>query len=157
MPQNDPASQRQAASQAGPGRPEEHVGYLLVRVGHALGQRWARDLAPYGLSARQHGVLGVIAARPGLSAGAVAREAMVTAQSMGELLAGLEERCLVLRHPPAGRGHPARLELTDTARALLADVQPVVDASNDPTVLGLTDREISHLRTLLTKVLAAVS
>jgi DNA-binding MarR family transcriptional regulator len=138
-------------------RPEEQVGYLIVRVGHALGQRWAQDLAPFGLTARQHGVLGVLAAHPGISAGALAREAMITPQSMGELLAGLQERGLVLRHPPAGRGHPARLELTDAARALLAQVEPVVRASNSASALGLTDREIGHLRALLAKMLPAVS
>lgn len=137
--------------------PEEQVGYLLVRIGQALSQRWTRDLAPHGLSARQHGVLGVLAAHPGISAGALARAAMITPQSMGELLTGLEERGLVLRHPPAGRGHPARLELTDAARVLLADVRPVVEAGNSPAALGLTAGEIGRLRELLVKVLTAVS
>lgn len=134
--------------------PEEQVGYLLVRVGHALGQRWARDLAAFGLTARQHGVLAVLAAEPGISAGALARKAMITPQAMGELLAGLEERGLVRRHQPAGRGHAARLELTDVAFALLAQVQPVVDASNAPSALGLTEAELVQLRALLTTVLA---
>lgn len=137
--------------------PEEQVGYLLVRIGHVLGQRWSRDLASFGLSARQHGVLGVLAADPGISAGAIARKVMITPQSMGELLAGLEERGLVLRQPPAGRGHPARLELTDAARALLAEVEPVVEAGNSPSALGLGEAEVHELRELLTKVLAAVT
>ena len=144
------------AAAAGP-PPEEQVGYLLVRVGHALSQRWSRDLTPFGLSARQHGVLAVLAAHPGISAGALARQALITPQSMGELLVGLEERGLVRRHAPVGRGHPARLELTDTALRLLADVQPVVQASNSPDILGLTADEIGRLRDLLTKMLPVVS
>lgn len=155
MPQDSTEDPReQTESQV---RPEEQVGYLLVQIGHALGQRWARDLAPFALSARQHGVLGVLATQPGTSAGALARAVMIAPQSMGELLTGLEERGLVLRQPPSGRGHPARLELTDTARALLSEVQPVVESSNSPQALGLAEPEIEQLRTLLTKVLSAVS
>jgi DNA-binding MarR family transcriptional regulator len=137
--------------------PEEQVGYLLVRVGHALAQRWARDLGRFGLSARQHGVLGVLAATPGISAGGLARAAMITPQSMGELLTGLEERGLVIRHPPTSRGHPSRLEITGDARALLAEVHPVVEAGNAPGALGLTAGEVEQLRALLRKVLPAVS
>jgi DNA-binding MarR family transcriptional regulator len=155
MPEDDARAPRNLGVPQAP--PEEQVGYLMVRIGHALGQRWARDLAPFGLTARQHGVLGVLAAHPGISAGALARKAMITPQSMGELLAGLQERGLVLRQPPAGRGHPARLELTDAARVLLAEVEPVVRTSNSSRALGLTDHEISQLRRLLTKVLPAVS
>ena len=154
MPQAHIRHQREQEAQA---RPEEQVGYLLVQVGHALSQRWARDLAPFALSARQHGVLGVLAAQPGISAGALARAVMIAPQSMGELLTGLEERGLVLRQPPSGRGHPARLELTDAARALLSEVQPVVEDSNSPQALGLTGPEVTQLRRLLTTVLAAVS
>lgn len=152
MPQRDVGPDHHAVQ-----APEDQVGYLLVRIGHALAQRWTRDLAPFKLSARQHGVLAILAARPGVSAGALAREAMITPQSMGELLAGLEERGLVTRQAPAGRGHPARLELTDAARDLLADVQPVVRTSNSPATLGLDETEIEHLHRLLTKVLPAVS
>ena len=64
---------------------------------------------------------------------------------------------LLLGHPPAGRGHPARLELTDAARSLLLDVEPLVRESNSPDVLGLSDQEVDTLRTLLLKVLPAVS
>ena len=64
---------------------------------------------------------------------------------------------LVLRQPPAGRGHPARLQLTDTARAVLAQDQPVIETSNAPSALGLADDEIGQPRTLLSKMLPAVS
>lgn len=137
--------------------PESQLGYLLVRLAHALSQRWTRELSPFGLSARQHGALAALAARPQISAGALAREAIITPQSMGELLAGLEERGLVLRRLPAGRGHPAQLELTDAGRALLVQVKPVVESSNSPEELGLTQREIDHLRDLLVTMLGTVT
>lgn len=136
--------------------PEEQVGYLMVRISHALAQRWTRDLAPFGVSARQHGVLAVLAARPGLSAGALAREVMITPQAMGELLAGLEERGLVLRHAPTGRGRPARLEVTTAGRRLLDEVRPVIDANNSPGALGLSPDEADTLHRLLTTMLPAV-
>ena len=140
-----------------PAPPEEAVGYLLVRLAHTLSRRWSHDLGQHGVSARQHGVLATLAARPGVSAGALARTVMITPQAMGELLAGLEERDLVRRRPPVGRGHPASLEVTPAGRRVLQEVEGVVAASNSPATLGLTDGETAQLRRLLTKVLDATT
>lgn len=137
-------------------RAEDQIGYLLVRLAHTLSQRWSRDLAAQGLSARQHGVLAVLADQPGMSSGAVARAAMITPQSMGELLTGLGDRGLVRREPAAGRGHPARVEVTDEGRSLLAAAEPIVAAHNEPTALGLSADQARQLRTLLQQVLEAV-
>ena len=137
-------------------QPEDQIGYLLVRLAHTLSQRWSRDLAAHGLSARQHGVLAVLVDQPGMSSGAVARAAMITPQSMGELLSGLEDRGLVRREPAAGRGYPARVEVTDEGRRLLAEVEPIVTAHNDPGVLGLSADQARRLRALLRQVLETV-
>lgn len=136
-------------------RPEDQIGYLLVRLAHRLSRRWTHDLAAHRLTARQHGVLAALAAQPDITAGALARVVMITPQSMGELLSGLQERGLVHRQPPAGRGHPARLHLTDDGRLVLAAVRPVTDAHNSPDALGLTDDQAAQLRELLHRVLAA--
>ena len=138
-------------------RAEDQIGYLLVRLAHTLSQRWTRDLAEHGLSARQHGVLAVLAHQPGMSSGAVARAAMITPQSMGELLTGLEDRGLVRREAAAGRGYPARVEVTEEGRRLLAAVEPVVTAHNEPVALGLTADEARRLRALLQQVLRSVA
>lgn len=135
--------------------PEDQIGYLLVRIAHRLSQHWTRDLAAYGLTARQHGVLATLAARPGVSANALARSVMITAQSMGDLLTGLQDRGLIARQPPAGRGRPARLALTDEGHRVLAAVEPVTEAHNSPAALGLTEADAVQLRTLLQKILAA--
>jgi len=138
-------------------QPEDQIGYLLVRLAHTLSRHWTEDLAAHGLTARQHGVLAALAAQPGISAGALARTVMITAQAMGELLAGLEQRGLVARQPPAGRGRPAQLTLTGRGHRVLAEVQPITHAHNSPAALGLSDDEAAHLRVLLRQVLAATA
>jgi DNA-binding MarR family transcriptional regulator len=136
--------------------PEEAVGYLLTRIAHVLGRRWSEDLRAYGVTARQHGALAVLAARPGISAGELARAVMITPQSTGELLDGLVARGLIERQEPAGRGRAGRLTLTAAGRRVLGDTAGVVAASNAPAALGLTAREADQLRALLTKVLHTV-
>lgn len=138
-------------------QPEDQIGYLVVRLAHTLSQRWTHDLAAHGLTARQHGVLAALAAQPGISAGALARTVMITAQGMGELLVGLQQRGLVERRPPSGRGRPAQLTLTEHGHRVLAAVQPITEAHNHPTALGLTDHDAAHLRVLLQRVLTTIT
>lgn len=132
------------------------MGYLLVRVGHALAQRWTQALAPFGLSARQHGVLAVLARQPDIGVGALARQVMITPQSMGTLVTGLEERGLVRRRQPSGRGHAASLDVTGAGHELLARVQDVVEDSNAPETLGVTPAESAELARILAKVLVTM-
>lgn len=137
--------------------PEEQIGYLLVRIAHALTQRWTHDLSAHGLTARQHGVLAALDSQPDISAGALARTVMITPQAMGELLSGLLERGLVDRSPPPGRGRAAQLRLTDAGRRVLEAVRPVTVDHNAPAALGLDDDEAAQLRALLQRVLAATT
>jgi DNA-binding MarR family transcriptional regulator len=138
-----------------PQQPDEQIGYLLVRLAHTLSRRWTHDLAAHGLTARQHGVLAALAAQPGISAGALARTVMITAQGMGQLLTGLQQRGLVARQEPTGRGRPAHLTVTGEGHRILAEVRPIIEAHNSPATLGLTDDDAALLRTLLRRVHAA--
>lgn len=89
-----------------------------------------------------------------MSQAQIARQVLVTPQSLGEMLRGLEDRGLVRRADPLSRGRPARVALTDDGAALLETAAPLVAALNEPAALGLTEAEHHRLDALLKKVLA---
>lgn len=134
--------------------PDGVLGFVLVRTYHHVARRFHESLAPLGLTPMQFGVLVAISRDPDVSQAQIARQVLVTPQSLGEMLRGLEGRDLVHRADPPTRGRPARVALTERGTALLAAAAPIVAALDEPGALGLDEEESHHLETLLKKVLA---
>jgi DNA-binding MarR family transcriptional regulator len=102
-----------------------------------------------GLSVNQYTTLSVLARRSGLSNAQLARRALVSPQSMNEVLLTLEERELVQRraHPDHGRILQARL--TPKGRALLARCDAEVQDVEEQMVSGLSAGDRRALRKTL--------
>ena len=91
----------------------------LVGLGRVLQRRFDAELRGLGLTMRHYGALGHLSRNPELSYSDLARRAHVTSQSMNATVRQLEDLGAVYRST-TGPGHPARLEVTDTGRRLLA-------------------------------------
>jgi DNA-binding MarR family transcriptional regulator len=93
---------------------DQPVGYLLMRVHRALRATIDDTLRPHGFTMPQVAVLFALGRKAGLSTAELARLAFVTPQAMGEVLAGLEAKGLVIRraHDSHGRILPAELTAT---------------------------------------------
>ncbi|UDY23636.1 MarR family winged helix-turn-helix transcriptional regulator [Nocardioides sp. Kera G14] len=89
----------------------ESLGYVLKQAQMALHAAMDAALRPVGLTLSQYSVLELLSRAPGQSNAQLARGAFVTAQSMNEVLRGLQERGLVERPANAvsGRSRPAHL------------------------------------------------
>ncbi|MFH8345072.1 MarR family winged helix-turn-helix transcriptional regulator [Streptomyces sp. NPDC018045] len=98
---------------------------LVIATGRRLQERLEARLAGIGLSMRLFGALGHISRDADLSYSDLARRAGVTSQSMRATVLMLEETGAVER-TLRGQGHRARLELTDSGRALLARARAIV-------------------------------
>jgi DNA-binding MarR family transcriptional regulator len=134
--------------------PDQVLPWTVVRAGHAMARLFLERLAEIGLKPHLFGILVHLSREPGLSSAELARRVLVTPQSMGSLLRGLEQDGLV-RRPGAGRrGQRLPTELTAEGRAALGRVWPVVADLNDPATLGLTAEESAQLNRLLLRVLA---
>jgi DNA-binding MarR family transcriptional regulator len=83
-------------------------------------------LAQCGLSVQEYTALSVLGARPGLSNAQLARRALVTPQSMIEILSRLERRELVMREPDPKHARILRGHLTKRGRDLLRDADRAV-------------------------------
>ena len=94
-----------------------------------------------GFAAAGETTLSVLASRPGLSNAQLARRALVTPQSMIEILSKLEHRALVRRRAAPEHGRILRAELTPAGRALLRRADPVIAAIEQQVLDGIPASE----------------
>jgi DNA-binding MarR family transcriptional regulator len=123
--------------------------YLIGRVDRVVRRRIDEVVGSYGLSVSQYTTLSVLARRSGLSNAQLARRALVSPQSMNEVLLALERRGLVRRkaHPEHGRILQARL--TAKGRRLLDACDDGVRDVEARMMRGLTARDEAALRRAL--------
>ena len=132
-------------------RPDEFVGYRLVRLAERLERRFAATLAPHGLTPRQFSVLFVLAASPGVTSAELARAVLTTPQGMHALVEQLERRGLVGRDGERGRGRAAPVRLTRAGREVLDRAADGVRAL-DEQVRELLGDDHGRLSTILDRL-----
>jgi DNA-binding MarR family transcriptional regulator len=123
--------------------------YLVGRIDRVVRRAIGAVLKAQGLSVNQYTTLSVLSRRSGLSNAQLARRALVSPQSMNEVLLTLEDRGLVRRraHPDHGRILQARL--TAKGKALLARCGADVHAVEARMLSGLGDDDRRALRSAL--------
>lgn len=119
------------------GDPDKFTALTVVRATQVLGRVFAATLAPFDLPPHQFSVLLHLVERPGISQADLARVVLATPQSVGQLIRVMEDRGLIERTPPAGRGLPSALYASTAGRTLLDEVTPHVLAAFAPEALGL--------------------
>src|SRR5262245_52554761 len=148
---NEPARTRGAQDNgAGP-----TLLYLVGRIDRVVRRAIDEVVSTRGLSVNQYTTMSVLERRSGLSNAQLARRALVSPQSMNEVLLGLERRGLVRRraHPDHGRLLQARL--TARARTSLGACGGGVRDVEAQMMSGLSVRDQTALRRgLLTGVRA---
>lgn len=119
------------------GDPDDFTALTVVRTTQVLARVFTATLAPFDLPPHQFSVLLHLVERPGISQADLARVVLATPQSVGQLVRVMEEKGLLERTPPAGRGRPSALHASPAGRALLDEVTPHVLAAFAPEALGL--------------------
>src|SRR5262245_47188319 len=134
-----------ASETAADGR-EPTLLYLVGRMDRVVRRAMGTVLEAQGLSVNQYATLSVLDRGSGLSNAQLARRALVSPQSMNEVLLALEQRGLVRRraHPDHGRILQARL--TAKGRALLTRCDAEVHHVEARMVSGLSHDEQAALR-----------
>jgi DNA-binding MarR family transcriptional regulator len=115
--------------------------YIVGRVNHGIRREMRERLAEWNLSVQEFTALSVPDARPGLSNAQLARRALVTPQSMLEILARLEHRGLVKRKVDPAHRLILRMELTPEGRTLVAAADPSVPTIQDEMLAGVPARD----------------
>ena len=102
--------------------------YLIGRLDQGVRRQLRQLLAPHGLSVPELTVLSVLQRRPGLSNAQLARRALITPQSMNDVVAGLESRGLVKRTVDPSHGRILLTRLTPAGHGMLRRVTPSINA-----------------------------
>jgi DNA-binding MarR family transcriptional regulator len=101
--------------------------YLIGRLDQGVRRELRRLLAPHGLSVPELTVLSVLQRRPDLSNAQLARRALITPQSMNDVVAGLESRGLVKRTVDPSHGRILLTRLTPAGHGMLRRVTPTIE------------------------------
>jgi DNA-binding MarR family transcriptional regulator len=143
------ATQRSRRTSTAPDSASPTLLYLVGRVDRVVRRSIDEVVRARGLSVNQYTTLSVLARRSGLSNAQLARRALVSPQSMNEVLLTLEQRGLVSRraHPDHGRILQARL--TPKGRRVLAACDAEVNDVEARMVKDLTSEEQAALRAAL--------
>jgi DNA-binding MarR family transcriptional regulator len=131
----------------------EPVGYLLTRVHRGLRSLLDATLGSEGFTMPQVAVLVALWRTPGVSVAELARRALVTPQTMGEVLVGMEAKGLIVRraHKSDGRMLPA--ELTSQGSAALRTSQKHLAAAESRLLSQLSAQQRQQLTQLLKQCL----
>ena len=131
-------------------RPEPSLVYVIGRVSQGIRRELRERLSSCELSVADVTTLSVLRGRACLSNAQLARRALITPQSMLEVLASLERRGLVLRRADPANARIMRAELTASGRRSLARADAVIAELEDELLAPIAPqrREIVH-RSLL--------
>jgi DNA-binding MarR family transcriptional regulator len=131
--------------------------YMVGRLNQGIGRELRALLRTWDLSVQEYTSLSVLDLRPGLSNAQLARRALVSPQSMIEILAKLESRGLVQRSVDPEHGRVIRNHLSDTGRRVLEVAAPEVEALQDRIFGELSDAERASVAAALTVVMDGLS
>jgi DNA-binding MarR family transcriptional regulator len=123
--------------------------YLVGRIDRVVRQAIGGVVKQQGLSVNQYTTLSVLARRSGLSNAQLARRALVSPQSMNEVLLTLEQRGLVQRHAHPEHGRVLQTRLTAKGRTLLANCDAEVRQVEARMVSCLSDDDRAGFRAAL--------
>jgi DNA-binding MarR family transcriptional regulator len=126
-----------------------HIGYLMVQAWHTLRAALDAALRPHDLTPPQYAALSVLARVPGLSGADLARACNITPQATTEVLATLERKHMIERHPHPTHGRILRATLTDEGQRRLQAADPAVRALEAAIEDGFTADEIATVKTWL--------
>jgi DNA-binding MarR family transcriptional regulator len=142
-----------AQSTTAPGPPaceELNMLYLIGRVDRVVRREIDRVVKAHGLSAAQYTTLSVLARRSGLSNAQLARRALVSSQSMNEVLLALEADGLIIRSPAAHHGRVVETVLSQRGHEVLAACDRAVGHMENAMLADLGEAEREQLFQALT-------
>ncbi len=154
-PAGEAGRPRRAGEEPG-GNGDPTLPYLVGRLDRVVRQAIAKALEDRALSVNQYTTLSVLSRRGGLSNAQLARRALVSPQSMNEVLLKLEQRGLVRRQPHPTHGRIRQSRLTAKGRNVLAECDAKVRQVEAVMVSGLHAEERRVLRAALLRGIRAL-
>src|SRR5438552_3134163 len=125
------------------------ITYLVKQAESAIRAHLDTVLRSHALTTVQYTALTVLDHREGLSSAQLARRSFVKAQTMHELVIGLERLGLIARQPSADRRHVLLIRLTTEGRKKLDECRADIDRIETQMVADFSAAEVAMFRALL--------
>ena len=135
---------------------QPQLGYELRLAELAWRKNLEGPLRELGLTVPQYSTLRALERAPGASSAELARQALVTPQTMNALVLQLEEAELITRTASATNLRVLNAELTPNGKALMTKAQRLVRRLESVAVTDLSESEHRQLLDLLTRCTAAL-
>jgi DNA-binding MarR family transcriptional regulator len=142
--------------ESGPGPVvSRRLGYLLKHAAMRMDKLSNEALAPYGIDARELGILLVIASHEPGSQHQAAQRLGIDRTSMVARIDALEDKGLLSRHPHAEDRRRNVVELTSAGRETVRRATDASERAEAVMLASLTPEEGRRLRTTLQAIVAA--
>jgi DNA-binding MarR family transcriptional regulator len=129
------------------------LGYLFKHAQTLLSELHVEALAPFGIHARDLGVLLVIDSFEPASQQQVAQRLGVDRTTMVAIIDTLEDKGIIARHPDAEDRRRNVVELTPAGQDILKQATAASDAAEAELLAPLSPEESEQLRDLLSRVI----
>jgi DNA-binding MarR family transcriptional regulator len=133
------------------------LGHAIKRAEQALIAKKNHVLRDFGLTVPQYAALLVLSYAPGLSGAQLARECMVTPQTMATILSNLEAKGLVEREPSTVHAKVLVTQLSRAGRALLKRADAQVLMVEQGLAAEFTDAERRQFRDYLERAIVVLT
>jgi DNA-binding MarR family transcriptional regulator len=134
---------------------DDRLGHVVKSLEQELSGAKDAVLRPMGLTVPQYSALLVIAETPGISGAELARQCLVTPQTMTTVLGNLTVKGLIERRTVPGQGRAMETTITRSGKTLLARADKKVEEVEGLLAGQLTKTDQAQLRKLLEKCRAA--
>jgi DNA-binding MarR family transcriptional regulator len=129
--------------------PGPRLSYVIGRLDRTLRRQIEETIQPDGLTVPEFTTLSVLRRRAGLSNAQLARRALITPQSMSQVLSALIGKGLVRREQDPNHGRLLRSELTDEGHSVLARCEARVDDLERRMLDGIEGEDQRRLAAML--------
>lgn len=133
------------------------LGHVIKLAEHSLIAAKERLLRRENLSVTQYSALLVLSESPGITGAQLARQCLVTPQTMVPVLASLEDRDFIDRRPSAVHAKVYEITLTDAGRHKLAQADLLAGGVERNLAEAFSDAERSQLRDLLERAIETLA
>jgi DNA-binding MarR family transcriptional regulator len=127
--------------------------YLLNQANQAVRSQLEAALRDLQMTGIQYTILTIVDEHEGISSAELSRRFFVTAQTMNEIINGLEQRGLVARKEDPANKRILRMKLTAQGRKLLKKCEDVADRIEEAAFDWVDPKEYEVLRRSLRALL----
>jgi DNA-binding MarR family transcriptional regulator len=146
-----------AAQQSDPPAPlqlDHYLPYLINRAGVSLATRFSVTLRQAGITLQDWRVLAALREKNGQRLTELAQRTSIEVSTLSRLVGGLEAAGMVSRGRDSDDARAIAIRLTPAGEAVTAMLTPAAQQLEGTAVAGLSEAEITQLKTLLERIYA---